>query len=139
MSNSPSLSQQEVLADEAEASSSAVCKRTEKQQRRATQPQAQQQQQQQQQQQHCQPSQQCQVPEQQQFPSSQVSVATACLLQGQRSQCGDESVFSEGLAEALQAAQICKVHILRLPPVAVRSACSSVVVLQYTSRTFIRF
>lgn len=119
-----STSQQEVLADEAKASSGVACNRTKNQQQRARKPQ-----QLQQQQQHSHSNQQRPGLEQQQLLSNQLSVATACLLQGQRSQYVDECLGSRGLAEALQAARTCKVRILRLPPVGMPLG-----VLQYSSK-----
>ena len=105
MLTAPSPSQQEVFADEAKAEPSAASQRTKKQPQRAEN----EQQQQQQQQQHCQLSQQHQVPEHQHLPSSQFSVATACLLHGEKSQRVRESEYSQGLSEALLAAHNCKV------------------------------
>lgn len=97
----PSPGHQEVLADEAQAEPSAASKRTKKQRHRANK-----------QQQDCQLSQQHQIPEHQPLPSSQLSVATACLLQGEKCQRVGESEYSQGLCEALQAAHKCKVRIL---------------------------
>ena len=127
MLNPPSTVQQAFLADEGNASSGAASKRTNKQQQRARKPQQQQHQQQQhqqqRQQQHGQPNQQRPGPEQQQLAPNQLSVATACLLQGQRSQFIDESLCSRGLAEALQAAHTCRVRSLRLCLVRTAFAC----------------
>ena len=113
MSTPPSSREPEVSADEVKAAASAAPKKTRKQQQsaRKSQKQQQQQQQQQQEQQQTQQSHQNQTQRSQPLHSSQISVAAACLLQGQRNQCVGELRYCKGLAEALEAANECKVCV----------------------------